>query len=398
MLAIGLGREALAPYGCDHRRSRGRLHAEPESRTRTAFQRDRDRIVHSTAFRRLAHKTQVFVAHEGDHFRTRLTHTIEMSQIARAFARALRLDEDLTEAIALVHDFGHTPFGHAGERALHRAMEAHGGFDHNAQGLRIVTALERRYAAFDGLNLSFETLEGLVKHNGPLTGPFAGHEPVPRPIADFDADYPLDLARFATLEAQAAAISDDIAYNTHDLDDGLRAGLIELDDLAELDLAGSILSQIRAAHPALSRERTIQEVMRRHITAMVEDVIERSTRAIEAGGIETLEDVREAEHTIVDVSPAMRRSLDQTRAFLFERVYRAPSVMAVMSGAESVVTDLFARYSAEPHEMGAAWRDDLDGAEEGRRLRRVADYLSGMTDTFALAEHRRLFDATPELR
>ncbi len=398
MLAIGLGREPLASFGCDHRASRGRLHAEPESRTRTAFQRDRDRIVHSTAFRRLAHKTQVFVAHEGDHFRTRLTHTIEMSQIARAFARALRLDEDLTEAVALVHDFGHTPFGHAGERALHRAMEAHGGFDHNAQGLRIVTALERRYAAFDGLNLSFETLEGLVKHNGPLTGPFASGESLPRPIADFDADYPLDLSRFATLEAQAAAISDDIAYNTHDLDDGLRAGLIELDDLADLDLAGSILAEIRAAHPALGRARTIQEVMRRHITAMVEDVIEHSVRAISQAGIDTCEDVRNAGRTIVDVSPGMRRALDQTRAFLFERVYRAPPVIGVMDEAEGVVADLFARYAAEPHRMGAAWRDDLDGAEEARRLRRVADYLSGMTDTFALAEHRRLFDATPELR
>ena len=398
MSAIGLGRETLALYGCDHRQSRGRFHPEPESRTRTAFQRDRDRIVHSNAFRRLKHKTQVFVSHEGDHYRTRLTHTIEMSQIARAFARALRLDEDLTEAIALVHDFGHTPFGHAGERALDAAMQGFGGFDHNAQGLRIVTSLERRYAEFDGLNLSFETLEGLVKHNGPLVGPAATAGAVPRPILDFDAAYPLDLLRFASLEAQAAAISDDIAYNTHDLDDGLRAGLIEIDDLAALDLAGSILTDVRAAYPNLDRARTIHEIMRRHITRMVEDVIATSMAAIETARVASVEDVRNASRTLVDVSTEMRAAIDQTRAFLFERVYRAPGVMAVMRTAETVVADLFGRYAGDPDAMGQEWGEACAGRSEAFRMRRVADYLSGMTDTYALAEHRRLFDATPELR
>nr|WP_185985605.1 deoxyguanosinetriphosphate triphosphohydrolase [Aureimonas mangrovi] len=399
MGALGLGREPLAPFACDFRRSRGRLVPEPESPTRTAFQRDRDRIVHSSAFRRLKHKTQVFIAYEGDHYRTRLTHTIEVSQIARAFARALRLDEDLTEAIALVHDFGHTPFGHAGERALERCMDGAGGFDHNAQSLRIVTALERRYAAFDGLNLAFETLEGLVKHNGPLAGPHADPaHGLPRPIADFDALFPLGLDRFASLEAQAAAISDDIAYNTHDLDDGLRAGLIGIEDLEALDLAGSILREVRARYPGLDASRTIHEIMRRHITAMVEDVIATSGAAIAASGVRSIEDVRDAGRTLIDVSPAMREAIAQTRRFLFANVYRAPRVMAVMGQAEQVVEDLFAVYVSNPQKMGAGWRDDAPAMDGLRLKRRVADYLSGMTDTYALAEHRRLFDVSPELR
>ncbi|WP_019995361.1 deoxyguanosinetriphosphate triphosphohydrolase [Aureimonas ureilytica] len=397
--AIGLGRSALAPFACDPAASRGRLFPEPDSPTRTPFQRDRDRIVHSTAFRRLKHKTQVFVAYEGDHFRTRLTHTIEVSQIARAFARALRLDEDLTEAIALVHDFGHTPFGHAGERALHRRMERFGGFDHNAQSLRIVTALERRYAEFDGLNLSFETLEGLVKHNGPMLGPrstWPGE--VPRPILEFDARYPLDLDRFATLEAQAAAISDDIAYNTHDLDDGLRAGLIELDDLRELELAGSILREVRARYPTLDDARTVHEIMRRHITRMVEDVIASTLRRLEEDGIETVGDVRAAGRTLLCFSPEMEELARDTKRFLFARVYRSPSVSRVMTRAEGLVEDLFQRYVAEPSEMQGGWSREAEAMDEARLARRVSDYLSGMTDSYAVSEHRRLFDATPELR
>ncbi|MCM2503600.1 deoxyguanosinetriphosphate triphosphohydrolase [Aureimonas altamirensis] len=394
-LEHGFGREPLASFATDAAGSRGRLVAEAASPTRTPFQRDRDRIVHSTAFRRLKHKTQVFVSHEGDHFRTRLTHTIEVSQIARALARALRLDEDLTEALALAHDFGHTPFGHAGERALDRCMDGQGGFDHNAQTLRIVTALERHYAAFDGLNLTFETLEGLVKHNGPLTGPRSGGRPVAPPILQFDAVFPLDLGRFASLEAQAAAISDDIAYNTHDLDDGLRAGLIELGDLEELPLAGSILAEVRQAWPGLSPARTGHEIMRRHITRMVEDVLSQTTLRLRQDGIRSLGDVRDNAREIVAFSGGMRRAVDETRSFLFRRVYRNETVMRVMRRAEGVVEKLFEAYLAAPREMGTGW-----GAEEttGAGARTVADYLAGMTDTYALAEYRRLFDETVDLR
>ncbi|WP_062016769.1 deoxyguanosinetriphosphate triphosphohydrolase [Aureimonas sp. AU4] len=395
--SIGFGRDGLASFAAPAQASRGRLFPEPDSRTRTPFQRDRDRIVHSTAFRRLKHKTQVFVAYEGDHFRTRLTHTIEVSQIARAFARALRLDEDLTEAVALVHDFGHTPFGHAGERALNRRMASFGGFDHNAQSLRIVTALERRYAEFDGLNLCFETLEGLVKHNGPLAGLHAdGAEPVPQPILDFDRLFPLDLDRFASLEAQAAAISDDIAYNTHDLDDGLRAGLIQLDDLAELDLAGDILREVRGRYPDLDPVRTSHEIMRRHITRMVEDVIDATQVRLADDAVGSIEDVRGARRTLLDFSPTMRAAVAQTRRFLFARVYRDPSVMSVMDRAETVVEELFDAFVAEPRLMRGDWSAEVP--LEGERLaRRVSDYLSGMTDSYAMGEHRRLFDATREL-
>lgn len=398
MPAIGMGQNGRAPFAVDPATSRGRFVAEPASLTRTPYQRDRDRIVHSTAFRRLKHKTQVFVAYEGDHFRTRLTHTIEVSQIARAFARAFRLDEDLTEAVALVHDFGHTPFGHAGERVLAAKMAAFGGFDHNAQSLRIVTALERRYAEFDGLNLAWETLEGLVKHNGPLTGPAATGEPVPQPILDVDALYPLDLSRHASLEAQAAAIADDIAYDTHDLDDGLRAGLIDIEDLAELELAGSILREVRAAYPGLERPRLINEIMRRHITRMVEDVIRTTFAALSALGPADADGVRDAGRTLVTFSPAMQAAEAETKRFLFSRVYRNPAIMRVMDKAETVVADLFDRYLDDPAEMHGDGGTMTAASDPARQARRVADYLAGMTDSYALAEHRRLFDATPDLR
>ncbi|WP_061932595.1 deoxyguanosinetriphosphate triphosphohydrolase [Aureimonas sp. AU22] len=396
---IGTGHDGLAAYAVHAAQSQGRLVPEPESRTRTPFQRDRDRIVHSTAFRRLKHKTQVFVAYEGDHYRTRLTHTIEVSQIARAFARALRLDEDLTEAIALVHDFGHTPFGHAGERALDRRLKAFGGFDHNAQSLRIVTSLERRYAEFDGLNLTFETLEGLVKHNGPLTGPHAvSTHPVPPQIEVFDARFPLALDRFASLEAQAAAISDDIAYNTHDLDDGLRAGLIALEDLEQLDLAGDILREVRARHPGLDPVRTGHEIMRRHITRLVEDVIASTLERLAEDGIGSVEDVRMAARTVVDFSPRMRSQVAQTRAFLFKRVYRNPAVFGTMERAERVVEQMFDRFVERPDLLPDGWAEKAAELPPERLVRHVGDYLSGMTDSFALAEHRRLFDDTPDLR
>jgi dGTPase len=278
-------------------------------------------------------------------------------------------------------------------------MEDHGGFDHNAQSLRIVTALERRYAEFDGLNLAFETLDGLVKHNGPLTGPHACIAgPVPRPILDFDAAFPLDLDRFASLEAQAAAISDDIAYNTHDLDDGLRAGLIELEDLEALDLAGDLLREVRARYPGLDRSRMVHEIMRRHITRMVEDVIAASLERLREDDICDPEAVRAASRTLIDFSPRMRAMAAQTKDFLFARVYRNDSVMRVMDRAEGIVEDLFARYRADPAAMGGAWSESVRSLDEGRLARRVCDYLSGMTDSFALAEHRRLFDATPNLR
>lgn len=396
---IGMGGLGRAAYAVRPEGSRGRLFTEPSSPTRTPYQRDRDRIVHSTAFRRLSHKTQVFVADEGDHFRTRLTHTIEVSQIARAFARALRLDEDLTEAIALVHDFGHTPFGHAGERAIDRRMRVYGGFDHNAQSLRIVTALERRYAEFDGLNLAWETLEGLVKHNGPLIGPNAPKQaPVPKPIADFDALFPLDLGGFASLEAQAAAISDDIAYNTHDLDDGLRAGLIDIADLGELELAGSILNDVRAAYPGLDHGRMAHEILRRHITRMVEDVIGTALACLADPAPADVDAVRAAERPLVAFSPSMDRAVKQTREFLFQRVYRNDHVMRVMQTAEGIVEDLFARLFERPELMPGEWSRDADRLPEEKRARRVADYLSGMTDTYALSTHRCLFDATPQLR
>src|SRR4029079_5555619 len=271
---IGFGYRPRAPYASDPALTRGRFYPEPESPTRTPFQRDRDRIIHSTAFRRLKHKTQVFIAHEGDHYRTRLTHSIEVAQIARALARALRGDEDLAEAVALVHDFGHTPFGHTGEDALNDKMAAWGGFDHNAQSLRIVTRLERRYAEFDGLNLTWETLEGLVKHNGPLTDASGKglKAPVPQGIRDYSELHDLELYRFAGIEAQCAAIADDIAYNTHDIDDGLRSGFLTLDMLEKVSLPGSILAGVRARYPALDAVRTGHELLRRQITMMVEDV------------------------------------------------------------------------------------------------------------------------------
>ncbi len=305
---IGFGYRERAPYACNPALTRGRLVPEPESATRTPFQRDRDRIIHSTAFRRLKHKTQVFIAHEGDHYRTRLTHTIEVAQIARALARALRLDEDLAEAVALVHDFGHTPFGHTGEEALNERMKLYGGFDHNAQSLRIVTKLEHRYADFDGLNLSWETLEGLVKHNGPLIGPYATHsdEPVPLPILDFNERYDLELSRFASLEAQCAAIADDIAYNAHDIDDGLRSGLLKLEGLDEVPLTKRLLDIVRARYPALDAVRTGHELVRRQITIMVEDVIAESQRRIAAAEPQSVEDVQAQPRALVGFSDAMR--------------------------------------------------------------------------------------------
>ncbi|MEN0087711.1 MAG: deoxyguanosinetriphosphate triphosphohydrolase [Pseudomonadota bacterium] len=384
-------RGGLAPWASDARSSRGRLIDEPQSKTRTPFQRDRDRIIHSTAFRRLKHKTQVFVSHEGDHYRTRLTHSIEVSQIARSIARSLRLDEDLAEALALVHDFGHTPFGHAGERALEAKMVGQGGFEHNAQALRIVTELETPYPNFDGMNLCWETLEGLIKHNGPLLGANAKDpENLPETVASYNEKHDLRLTSFASLEAQAAAISDDIAYNSADIDDGLRAGLFNLNDLADVPFIARILSQAGNCAP----DRLAALVTRRVITELVEDAIFTSRERLETYGICSVEDVRQSSRQLLDFSENITRELNGLRQFLFERMYRHPRVMAVMQPAEELVGRLFDRYLASPNEIDGSLKQ-LDPAALHRP---ICDHIAGMTDDFALREADRLFDDAPTLR
>ncbi len=389
----------LAVYAASAASTRGRLIPEPGSPTRSDFQRDRDRIIHSDAFRRLMHKTQVFVHNEGDHYRTRLTHTIEVGQIARALARALNVDQDLAEALALVHDFGHTPFGHAGERVLNEALKQFGGFDHNAQSLRVVTHLERRYAGFDGLNLCWETLEGLVKHNGPLTDRDGdGLEgPVPGAIMEYDQNNCLDLWSWPSVEAQCAAIADDIAYDNHDLDDGLRAGLFSLDDLVNVPLSGALLAQVRQLHPTLDDSRSTHELVRRQITVMVEDVISESLGRIKSAAPNSAQSIRELDYASVSFSPQMEEQEKNLKAFLFRKMYRHPRVMQPVDAAQTILGDLYRVF----WEGGASMPDDLqwslDGLDDLARATRIADYLAGMTDRYAVAEHRRLFDRTPEL-
>lgn len=393
-----------ARYACRPSQSRGRLAAEPSSPTRSEFQRDRDRIIHSTAFRRLKHKTQVFVSHTGDHFRTRLTHTIEVAQIARALARALGLDEDLAEALALAHDLGHTPFGHTGEDALDECMRAYGGFDHNAQTLRIVTRLERRYAGFDGLNLSWETLEGLVKHNGPLLD--AGGAPtqryaqagIPAAILEYQARQDLWLDGYASAEAQAAALADDIAYNAHDLDDGLRAGLFELADLRDQPFLAGLLDEIDRLHPGLEKARAANELVRRVITRFVEDVIGESGGRLARLAPGDADAIRRADAPVIAFSPAIASADRAIKDFLHPNMYRHPRVGVIRAKAAGVVRDLFGRFLAEPEAMPAEWAAGCAGLDEARRARRISDYIAGMTDWYALDEHTRLFDATPTLR
>ena len=366
---------------------------------RSPYQRDRDRIVHASAFRRLTYKTQVFLFHEGDHYRTRLTHSIEVAQIARAIARQLGLEEDLAEALALAHDLGHPPFGHAGERALDAAMAEFGGFDHNAQSLRIVTELESRYADFDGLNLTWETLEGLVKHNGPLTGPHAGGRAVPGAIARYDRRHPLQLGRYASAEAQVAAIADDIAYTNHDIDDGLRAGLITLAEIRDVPRVGDFVRDVRRRHARLGDARVIYEVNRRLITVMIEDVIAEARRRLARLDARSADDVRAAAAPVAVFSETMAQDIADMRSFLFARVYRHRRVMRVMRNAEEIVRDLFARYTERPAELPERWRRPPGRlAKPAWRASRIADYVSGMTDRYAIGEHRRLFDATPDLR
>lgn len=393
-----------ATYSCRSSLSRGRLVPEPVSPTRNEFQRDRDRIIHSTAFRRLKHKTQVFVSHEGDHFRTRLTHTIEVAQIARALARALGLDEDLAEALALAHDLGHTPFGHTGEDALDACMAGFGGFDHNAQTLRIVTRLERRYAGFDGLNLSWETLEGLVKHNGPLVGgdgkPTERYAAtgIPAAIVEYQSRQDLWLDSYASAEAQAAALADDIAYNAHDLDDGLRAGLFGLSDLRALPFLAGLLDEIERLHPGLEVHRATNELVRRVITRFVEDVIAESEARLAALGPTDADAIRRAGAPVVAFSGAIAAADREIKAFLYPNMYRHARIAPIRSDAAGVVRDLFARFTQNPAAMPPDWAAGCDGLDPPRRARRIADYIAGMTDWYALDEHRRLFDATPTLR
>ena len=393
-----------AIYAADPAKSRGRRYDEPISPTRNAFRRDCDRIIHSAAFRRLAHKTQVFVYHEGDHYRTRLTHTLEVAQIARSLARALGLDEDLAEALALAHDLGHPPFGHAGERALDAALGRFGGFDHNAQALRIVTDLERRYAAFDGLNLAWETLEGLVKHNGPLTDR-AGHaieryaeHGVPTAILAYAAIQDLELWSQPSAEAQIAALADDIAYDAHDIDDGLRADLFTLEEIAAVEFVGGLLREIDGLRPGLDHARRVHEVVRRIITRMIEDVIVETGRRLADLAPRSAEDIRYAAGPVVAFSPAMVAVDAAIKGFLRPHMYRAPRVMGVMGEAERVLRELFAHYMANPRDLPAEWHEGLERGGEIARARRIADYIGGMTDRYALTEHARFFPATPELR
>ncbi|MGE0750858.1 MAG: deoxyguanosinetriphosphate triphosphohydrolase [Variibacter sp.] len=394
---------ARASYASDPRLSRGRLWPQTEDRNRNAFRRDCDRIIHATAFRRLKQKTQVFIAHEGDHFRTRLTHTLEVTQMARSLARALGLDEDLAEALALAHDLGHPPFGHAGETALDDCLATFGGFDHNVQTLRVVTSLERRYPDYDGLNLTWETIEGLIKHNGPLTD--ADGEPVGRyrargiaePIRRLAQEREIDLSLQASAEAQVAAIADDIAYDAHDIDDGLRAELFTLQDLLEVPCLAAILAQIDAEHPGLDAARVAHELVRRLIARLIADVAAESARRAAERAPRSPDDVRRLDEPLVAFSAEMAAAERAIKAFLFPRMYRHPRVIRITGDAKGVVRDLFRHFVAQPEAMPEGWRDGLAG-DEAKRARRAGDFIAGMTDGFALAEHARFFDSTPELR
>ena len=400
-LPLTFAERPVAAYACSPATSRGRLHPEAPCPLRTVFQRDRDRIIHSSAFRRLTYKTQVFVYHEGDHYRTRLTHSLEVAQIARTVARALRLDEDLAEAIALAHDLGHTPFGHAGEEALDEVMQDVGGFDHNAQSLRVVTRLESRYASFDGLNLAWETLEGLVKHNGPLLDASGAPTPryaakgVPRAIVNYDKLYPLELSTFAGGEAQIAALADDIAYNNHDLDDGLRAGLVPIAKIREVPLVARFIAQVEERYGPLPDGRLIYEVNRRLITEMVHDLVHEASARIIRLAPQSPDDIRRAGQPVAGFSEGLARELAELRAFLFREFYLHPRITAIMGGAQKIVRDLYRYFLTHPDKLPETWRKAM---EEGDKGRVIGDFVAGMTDRLALDTHRGLFDDTPRLR
>ncbi|MEL6409229.1 MAG: deoxyguanosinetriphosphate triphosphohydrolase [Pseudomonadota bacterium] len=373
-----------SPYASIPADARPRLVKEEESAFRSCFQRDRDRIIHSSAFRRLKHKTQVFVEHEGDYFRTRLTHSIEVAQVARTIAGALGLNIELTEAVSLAHDLGHTPFGHTGEDALDALMTPYGGFDHNAQAIRIVTALEQHYAEFDGLNLTWDTLEGIAKHNGPVQGP------LPYALADYNARQDLELHTYASAEAQVAALADDIAYNNHDLHDGLRAGLFTDQDVAALPIIGPCFAEVDRAYPDLDAYRRRHEALRRVFGAMVGDVIETSHAILRDANLASSADVRNLGRPVIRFSPNMWSELRQIREFLFTRMYRAPKVVAMRDRVTNVVEELFPFYLERPEFLPGQWHDQVVAAENQTALARlVSDYIAGMTDRFALEAHAR---------
>ena len=375
----------FASQACTPQGARGRSFAEEESAFRSCFQRDRDRIIHCSAFRRLKHKTQVFVEHEGDFYRTRLTHSIEVAQVARTIANALGLNFDLTEAVALAHDLGHTPFGHTGEDALHALMAPYGGFDHNAQTLRIVTRLERHYAEFDGLNLTWDTLEGIAKHNGPVTGQ------IPYALAEYNAQHDLELHTHASAEAQVAALSDDIAYNNHDLHDGLRAGLFTETDIAHLPLVKQAYAEVDRKYPQIDAYRRRHEALRRVFGAMVADLIETSQQNLQASGATSAQEIRDLGRPVIAFSDAMWRDLQEIRAFLFANMYRAPRVMEQRTRVTEAVNELFPIYMNDPMLLSRRWQGDVvEGVDETTLARLVADYIAGMTDRFALQQHVRL--------
>ena len=378
-----------APYAEDSSLSLGRKVAEAESRTRTPFARDRDRIIHATAFRRLKEKTQVFVAHEGDHFRTRLTHSLEVAQVARSLATALGLEADLAETIALAHDLGHPPFGHAGEDELQIQMEPYGGFDHNVQTFRVVTKLERRYPRWEGLNLTWETLEGVIKHNGPVS------EKLDRPswnaIAEFDKDYDLGLSTWASAEAQVAALADDIAYNNHDVDDGVQAGLFRLEELLDVPLIGPILAGVYKDFPDLDPVIIRLEAVRRMIGAMVDDVLAETHRRALASKVGSADDVRNLDHALVAFSREMVKDLSRLREFLMNRMYRHWRVNRTRSQARRILAEMFQLFMAEPDVLPTEWFARSQNRDQAGRARVVCDYIAGMTDRFAIEEHRKLF-------
>jgi dGTPase len=385
-------RPPRAAYATDPGRSRGRLHPEPESRTRTPFERDRDRIVHSSAFRRLKGKTQVFVAHEGDHYRTRLTHSLEVAQIARAAARRMGLDDDLAECLGIAHDLGHPPFGHTGEDVLDACMEGYGGFDHNAQTLRVLTKLERKYPTFDGLNLTWETLEGVVKHNGPLVRYGATLEDLPVAIQEYVATHDLELDTWPGPEAQVAAHADDIAYNNHDIDDGLRAGLFTIAEIREeVPMVARILAEVERDHPGLDQFRLVAETIRRLIGVWIDDLVWESSNRIAAAGPRSAEEVRLAGKPLVGFSDAMNEHQAVLRRFLMARMYRHWKVNRSRSHAKRILRELFNVFLAEPELLPPDWQKGGDGPGGQRTARRVCDYIAGMTDDFTIDEHRRLF-------
>ena len=373
-----------ARYASDPADSRGRLYGEDESTFRSCFQRDRDRIIHASAFRRLKHKTQVFIEHEGDYFRTRLTHSIEVAQVARTISGALGLNAELTEAVALAHDLGHTPFGHTGEDALSALMEPYGGFDHNAQAIRIVTHLERHYAEYDGLNLTWETLEGIAKHNGPVTGD------LPWALAEYQQQHDLELDTYGSAEAQVAAISDDVAYNHHDLHDGLRAELFSTDELAELPILNDCFARVDHLYPDLNYYRRRHEALRRFFGVLVEDVIAVAEEQIAELNPQSATDIRHAGHQMIRFSDPLFADLKVIRQFLFDRMYRAPSVVEMRKQVTAMIEELFPFFMANPEQLPKQWRKDVEEVTSETALARiVSDYIAGMTDRFAIQCHDR---------